>query len=133
MGFFDFDSFFDRAWNNFNRPVKDMYPYQAYKAENGYIIVCNTLGIDKKDISVGIEREKGTAYPVLKIKGKSELERINFENSVDLGILLKFRSDIASVKYEVKNGLTIVYLKVEEPEKPQLSAEYIEPGDDFDF
>lgn len=132
---FNFDDIFSKTWSVFNRPVKDMYPYQAFKNENGYIIVCNTLGIDKKDLYVGIEKEKGKPYPILKIKGTTHIERIDYDNSVDLGIALKFDSQILSIKYEVTNGLTIVYLKTSEPMKrPALEAEYIEPTDeDFDW
>ena len=134
MGFFnDFDNIFDRMWNNFTRPVKDMYPYTAYKTDNGFIIVCNTLGIDKKDISVGIEKEAGCPFPILKIRGKTSLEKIDFENTVDLGIQLRFKAPVTSIKYDVRNGLTTVYLKVVEPDIPEIVAEPIDDDDDFDW
>ena len=67
-----------------------MSPYKAYQIEDkGFIIVCNTTGIEPKDISVKIEKEQGRPYPLLKIMGESKIERINFENRVNLGIEVK--------------------------------------------
>lgn len=126
MLFDDFDSIFSGIYNSFNRPVKDMQPFKAYKNEKGYIIVCNTLGISKSDLHVKIDREKGNPYPILKIDGYTKIEKVNFENKVNLGITLRINDKIKSVNYEVKNGLTIVYLELEKPEVETLTAKYID-------
>jgi len=137
MSFFDeFDrelsKLFRLSFSNFNRPVKDMQPYKYHKVENGYIFVINTLGISKNDISIKITNEKGVPYPMLKIQGKTMMEKIKFENSVDLGILLGFDEDIEEVVYEVKDGLTVVYLKLKKAEpEMNIEAKYID--EEFDF
>lgn len=130
MDFFDdFDNMFSNIWNRFNRPVKDQTPYSVYKATGkGYVIVCNTLGMDKNDLSVNIEKEKGRPYPILRIKGETKIEKINFHNSVDLAIQLKLEDEIEDVNYELRNGLTIVYIKVKTVETPKIEAKYIDDG-----
>ena len=55
--FGDLNQFFNQAWNQFTRPVKDMQPFNCYSCDKGYIIVVNTLGIDKNNLSVTIENE----------------------------------------------------------------------------
>lgn len=136
MGIFgnfdDFDDIFGRLYNNFNRPVKDMKPFKAFKVDDkGYIIVCNTLGMNKDNLQVHIEREKGRPYPILKIKGETSIERINFTNSVDLGIQLKFDEEIEEVHYEVKDGLTTVYIKLKEEVKEEIKMKYLDDGTDI--
>ena len=124
-----FDDLFGGMWNRFNSPVKDMSPYKAYEIDGkGYVIVCKTLGIAKEDISVRVEKEKGQAYPVLKIKGETTIDKINFTNKVDLGIKLKIDKMIENVNYEVKDGLTIIYLKTKAPIKDEISVNYIDDG-----
>jgi HSP20 family molecular chaperone IbpA len=115
----------------FNRPVKDMQPFQPMRVENGFIVVINTLGIDKEDIMVEIKNKKGSPYKYLHITGKTKMEKINFENNVDLAISLNIEDDIAELTYNVKNGLTIVFLKTAEP-KVELEAKFVET-DGFDF
>lgn len=125
--FDDFDGLFSSLWNRYTRPVREVSAYTVYKAPGkGYIVVCNTLGIDKNDLSVNIEKEKGRPYPILKVKGKTDIEKINFSNSVDLAIQLKLDEEINDVKYEMKNGLTIIYIAVKIEETPKLEASYIE-------
>lgn len=130
----EFNDFFNQIYNSFHRPVKDMYPYKAYRVEDkGFIIVCNTVGIDKDKLSVGIEQEQGRRYPILKIVGATKLEKINFENKVNLGIELKLDREIDSVSYEVKNGLTTVYIKLKEKEIDKITAKEINNDEGFDW
>ena len=138
MDFFnDFGDLFPNLWNKFNRPVKDQFPYSLYKADNkGYIVVCNTLGIDKKDLSVNVVKEKGRSYPTLRVKGETDIENIGFHNMVDLAISLKLENPIDDVKYEVRNGLTLVYIKTKLPdEEPKIEATLLENdgSDSFDW
>ena len=128
MDFFgDFDGLFSSLYSRFQRPVKDQSPYAVYKSPGkGYIVVCNTLGIDKEDLSVNIEKEKGRPFPILKVKGKTEIQKINFSNTVDLALQLKLDSEIKDVKYEMKNGLTIVYIATKVEEVPKVEATYVE-------
>ena len=113
--FGDLNQFFNQAWNQFTRPVKDMQPFNCYSCDKGYIIVVNTLGIDKNNLSVTLENEKGRAYPVLKIVGETNLEKINFKNKVNLGISLKIDQHIKDISYKCENGLTTILVETEKP------------------
>lgn len=131
--FNEFDRFFNQEFSIFNRPVKDMQPYNIYKEDNGFIIVINTLGIGKDDLNIEIVRERGKAYPILKISGETNMERIAFQNNIKLGISLNIDEKIDELAYEVKNGLTIIYLKFEETEEERIMAKYIDDPDSFNF
>jgi len=132
--FFDeFENLFKLTFSNFNRPVKDMQPYRYQKTENGYIFVINTLGIGKNDVSVEITSQKGDPYRSLRVSGKTKMEKINFENNVDLAIRLITDEEIEDVAYEVKDGLTIIYLKVKKNILPELKAKFIEDSSDLGF
>jgi len=128
----DFARLFKLSFSNFNRPVKDMQPYKLIKNENGYILILNTLGISKTDISVKISTERGDPYPYLRISGKTKMEKFELENTVDLSIRLIIEQEIEDVAFEVKDGLTIVYLKLKkESPEVKLEAKYLD--DNFDF
>jgi HSP20 family molecular chaperone IbpA len=132
--FFDeFENLFKMTFNTFNRPVKDMQPYRFLKKENGYIFVINTLGISKEDLSVQINTEKGDPYRYLHIKGETKLEKFNFENRVELAIRLITNEEIENVAYEVKDGLTIVYLKTKKNPEDTFKAKYIENSSELGF
>ena len=137
MDFFDNfgDNMFNLMWNRFNRPVKDMQPTTIYRSEGkGYVIVVNTLGMDKNDLSVKIEKQKGRPNPILHVKGETNLEKIHYNNTVDVSLELRFEHEIEDVSYEVKNGLTTVYIKCKEfNQDPGLTAKCIEDGDAFDW
>jgi HSP20 family molecular chaperone IbpA len=135
--FDDFDreltNLFKMTFNTFNRPVKDMQPYNFIKKDNGYIFVINTLGISKEDLTVQITTEKGDPYRYLRIKGETKLEKFNFENRVELAIRLITSEEIESVAYEVKDGLTIVYLKTKKNPEESFKAKYIENSSELGF
>ena len=125
-----FDDMFNLLMNNFSRPVKDMQPFKAFKVDKGYLIVVNTLGIDKKDLSVNLEKQKGRAYPILKIVGETNLDKIDFKNKVNLGISLKFDEDIKGISYKCENGLTKILIEVSQPEREQSITATLVDGDD---
>jgi len=133
--FDDFDNIFNKLTNSFTRPVKDQQPFSVYSDAKGYIVVCNTLGIDKGDITVNLNKEKGSPYPVLSIKGESKIEKINFSNIVNLSIRLRILETVESLSFETKNGLTLIYLKVKHEQTKTLNAKYIdrENGEDLDW
>ena len=127
MDFFDeFEDMFDRLSYRFNRPVKENQGFSVYTSEKGYIVVVNTLGIDRKDLSVNISKDKGNPYPVLHIKGECKLDNINFANNIDLRIRLKIDEDIKEVTYNCINGLTLVYLSVKHDEPEKIEAKYMD-------
>ncbi len=131
--FEEFENLFKMTFNTFNRPVKDMQPYRFLKKDNGYIFVINTLGISKEDLTVQINTEKGDPYRYLHIKGETKLEKFNFENRVELAIRLITNEEIENVAYEVKDGLTIVYLKTKKNPEETFKAKYIENSSELGF
>lgn len=134
MDFFDdFDKMFSRLYSSFNRPVKDQRPFVVYTSEKGYTVVVNTLGIDKEDLKVNIQYEKSNSYPILCIKGSSDIEKIKFKNDVSLKILMNFNEPIERLDYECKNGLTLIYLKVKHEEPKTIDAQYIEDSSAFEW
>ena len=122
--FDDFNSMFDRITNQFTRPVKDQNPFSVYSSDKGYVIVCNTLGLGKDDVKVNVAKEKGCAFPLLTIHGEKKIEKINFSNNVNLKIRLRLEEEIESVTYEVKDGLTYVYLKTKVEKPDTIEAVY---------
>lgn len=131
---FNFDDIFSKVWNNFSRPVLDQKPFSCFACDKGYIIVVNTLGIDKKNLSVTLENEKGRPYPVLKIKGETDLKKINFKNSVNLGISLKLDNPIKELSYKCENGLTTILIETEKPKATKtMSAKLIDDDSSLDW
>jgi HSP20 family molecular chaperone IbpA len=112
----DFNDLFNLVFSNFNRPVKDMQPYKVVRKENGIIFVLNTLGINRDDIFVEISNKKGDPYRYLNVKGSTVMEKIDFKNNVDFSIRLKFDDEITNLAYDVKDGLTVIYMKFKEVE-----------------
>lgn len=128
-----FDDFFSKAYSRWNSPVKDMQPFKAFYVDGkGYVVVCKTLGISKENIKVNVSKEKATNYRVLQISGESKLPKIDFENKVDLGIRLKFDDEIEEIQYDVKDGLTTIFIKLKEKEQPKdnITVKYIEDSGD---
>ena len=58
--------------NKFNRPVKDMQPYNMFENDNGYVFVIHTLGLGKEDVSVKLKNKRGVRQ--LHIHGQKTLE-----------------------------------------------------------
>ena len=135
MFFDDFDNLFSGMFNRFRRPVLDQQYYSVYKKDKGYVIVFNTLGMDKDDIKISVEKQKGSPYRILRVKGQKNIEDIDFQNSVDMALSLNFNDEIESTSYTVKDGLTKVYLKVKmpEPKKDDSDIKYIDDSGSLDW
>jgi len=129
----EINNLFKLSFSNFNRPVKDMQPFYHQKTDTGFVIVINTLGIGKKDILVEIKTKKGDPYRYLHVSGKTKMEKINFDNNVEMAIRLLIDEELDEVAYEVKDGLTIVHLKLKNIELPELKAKFIENISELGF
>lgn len=131
MNFFDdFERFFSKMDNIFNRPVRDQKPFTVYQNDKGYVVVCNTLGISRNDLKINVSKELGNPYPVLAITGESKIEKIEFSNNINLRIRLMMEDEIESVSYETKDGLTLIYLKMKQLTNKidTLEAKYLDDG-----
>ena len=98
----------DKEFYNFNRFEKDMHPY-SIKAdkENGKVIVShNILGIDKKDLSITVQPEKGRNYLV--ISGKTVDEVTGKEYSINSRFHITEDFDTNKIEAEAKNGLVYI-------------------------
>jgi HSP20 family molecular chaperone IbpA len=130
----DINNLFKQVFSNFNRPVKDMQPYKVVRKDGGIIFVLNTLGISRDDLTIEIANKKGDPYRYLNVKGTTEMEKIDFSNKVDFSIRLLFDDEIKKLAYEVKDGLTIIYMKFEEPKKIEtVEARLLEEDEDLGF
>ena len=132
MSFFNnnFDDLFSGLFNRFNRPVLDQQYYNVYRKEGkGYIIVFNALGIKKEDISVNIEQPNGKRFKTLHVKGQTDIDEIEYHNSIDMAVELRFEEEIQDVSYKVADGLLYVYLKAKTVEDNRIEAKYIENDD----
>lgn len=116
------DFYFGLLSNVWNSPVKDMKPMKAFAVEDGYNIVCKTLGIAKEDIHVDVINDGGS--PMLKISGATRIDNIDFENTVDLRIKLTYAEKIEAIEYCVRDGLTIIHLKIDRTIPTNLTATY---------
>ena len=132
--FGEFDDLFNRMFNKFTRPVMDQQYYNVYKKPGkGYIIVFNTLGMSKEDVSVTIENRKGISSKVLHVKGEKNIADIAFHNSVDMAVQLNFQEPVESVQYTVEDGLTKVFLKMKTDETPAIEAKCVDDTDSLDW
>lgn len=122
----EFNRIFGRVWSNFNSPVLDQRPSNYFKTEKGYVVVVKTLGISKEDIHVAVEKRKGSPFKVLKIEGKTSIEKLGIENSVSMGLNLCFSEEIEKLTFSCRDGLTLVTIETKEEKKPKLTAEYNE-------
>jgi HSP20 family molecular chaperone IbpA len=135
--FFDaLSDMFGLSSYKFTRPTLDQRPYKAYPKDDGLIIVVNTLGISKKDILVELTNNGlPNGFKLISITGATKIPQTGEENKISLELILKFNVEIEKISYEVKDGFTYIYIKVESPkedEKNSIRVEY-EESPDTDF
>lgn len=92
----------------FNSSVRDMSPTVYYKKENDYIIEVKTLGIDKENINVKLEDN------ILSVSGenKNEYNDKSFNVNIKVRLGKDLISNIESIDYTSKNGITYVFIKM---------------------
>lgn len=140
--FGDFDAFFKSSFWNRNG-LYEAKGVKTYNTEKGSILVCNTLGIDKGDISViytepkadtGITKNPQGPIGKLQIKGKTQVPYINQEYSVDYEIAVRNPNfTVQDVSFDSKDGLTFVFIKNPVVTPTSSEAKRIEDGDKFDW
>lgn len=105
-------SLIDEFFKGWNRPVMEVKGWKSIPTDNGYVIIANTLGIEKKDIKINLDGK------TLTLEGKTEVKEIDFTNTVkyrwDLSNLI---TRIENIEYEVKNGLVYIDIFTSEKQK----------------
>lgn len=112
----------DRDVYKFNRVEKDMRPYSVHKEENGVTLVHNVVGVDKKDLSVKLEKENGKAKLVISGETTNEKES---KYSVHSEFMLDNTKKIKNINSKLENGLLYITIEYEEPDTAE-SVEVIE-------
>lgn len=111
--------FFDLIYKSWDRPIKEVKAYKVLETEDGYQIVVNALGIDKKDIDVKVLQN------TLHIDGRTVDEDIDFTNTVRYQFnISKIVERLKKVEYTLKNGLLHVHLILEQKHKKDIKVEY---------
>lgn len=115
------NTLFDEIFKSWNRPVREVKGYEIRRAEYGYLIIVNTLGIGEEDIEIGVENK------ILSLKGKTNNEKIMFENSVQYSWTLEnLKERVKEVRHESKNGLTLLHIHTEIEDVPAIKVTKIE-------
>ena len=122
----DFRRLFDRIWSTFSTPVLDQKPQRYFKTDRGYTLVVKTLGIAKEDLSITIEKKKSSPYRILKVQGKTSIEKLGIETSADMGFELCFNEEIEKLSYTCRDGLTLINIDVKEEKTDSLIGKYDE-------
>lgn len=110
--FLIFEKFF------FNRPTKDMSPWQTVEKDGKLYLVVNMLGIDEKDISISVENSMNYKGQYLVIHGKTMNETLDKEYS--FSSRHRVRTPIKSIDWSAKDGLVTLEIEFEQPVKPSV-------------
>ena len=91
-----------------------MFPSHWRKIDNCYECICRTVGLSEKDIKVELE-DYG-----IKISGESELFGQKYNTYIELPISDEILSDLLEIKTKTENGITVVSLILDRPEKKKV-------------
>jgi len=121
-----FEDLFDtKGW--FGNPInlqfsvknKDMNPAFWEKTDKGYKCTCRTVGIRPTEVKVELKDN------CVHIEGKSKLDDYEYSQSMDLPIVEDVRDNLKDIKYKSQDGITIIYLNVNRPEKKEIKIEQL--------
>ncbi|MFC0903845.1 hypothetical protein ACFHWD_03960 [Clostridium sp. MT-14] len=102
----------------FNSSVKDLYPTNWKKNENGdYICTIKTLGIEPSDLNIE-QTEWG-----LKVQGETKIEEDTYNTSMELPIANGIMNKINKIKVKSRNGLTFITLILDKEPKKKIEIE----------
>lgn len=135
-----------KTWNR-GFKEKDGYAVIPQKDGKGYILVFNTIGINPDDIKVvhstvedylkskgyhNNDVDKTGTY--LRVAGATKIPELDDQlYTTDIELLIRNTRPVEKVQYEVKNGLTIVYLKLKDAEEFGTTGSKIANGGTFDW
>lgn len=134
----EYSNLVEKIFANFDRPFKEIEQYKLYrKDDKGYLMVINTLGIDKDNLNVSLEYSGAQCYrestggfylnrmPVLKVIGKKKNRITGVEYSVNLGLGLNIREEIEGIYFDCADGVCVINIKVKQDKKESLKANQI--------
>ena len=99
----------------------DTNPIVCCKKENDYIIGVKTLGIDKNDINVKLEKN------ILLVSGESKNKYSDkpFNANIKVKLQKEFLNDIESIDYTSKDGITYVFIRMKETHSDRIKINKI--------
>lgn len=123
MSFPDFNDLNDllMGWvdGGYTRPIKEVQRYRIYnKDENTSILVANTLGVAREDLTVKMSGD------ILTIKGETKNPDTEDTSSVNYSFRLSREKKVSKLTWKNMDGFTYVYFHFEEPS--EVAVEYAE-------
>lgn len=99
--------------------TKDMMPSFWEETDEGYKCTCRTVGIAPKDVKIEIKSD------CISVSGQTEFDGYEYNTKYELPISNDVLNNIKKVKCKSENGISIIYLEVNKPEKNKIDIEYI--------
>lgn len=114
---FPFGDLLDFSGYTFHRPFYERQGYSVKETDEGLVILFNALGVSKEDIQLDVKSTAGNKQ-MISIRGKTHDDDFSddFEAKIDF-ILAK---QINSIEWDVQNGFMKIWIKFEEPIKPNV-------------
>lgn len=110
------DLLFGWVDGTYYRGFKEVQRYKIYNvSDTQSILVANTLGVAKDDLSVKMNGD------VLTIVGETENADTGDKASVNYSFRLSKEKKLASITWKNADGYTYVYFNYEEPEEVSIS------------
>lgn len=104
---------------SYYRPMKEVQRYRIYnKDDNTSILVANTIGVAREDLSVKMTGD------ILTIKGETKNPDTGDTSSVDYTFRLSREKKVSKLTWKNMDGFTYVYFHYEEP--AEIAIEYAE-------
>lgn len=99
---------------------KDMNPAFWEKTDEGYKCTIRTVGIRPSEVKVELKND------CVHIEGKSKLDDYEYSQNMDLPIVEDVRDNLKDIKYKSQDGITIIYLNVNRPQKKEIKIEQLD-------
>lgn len=103
----------------FNSVVKDLMPSYWVATDSGYKCFCKTLGINESDLKISLEED------CILVAGESEIDGYKYNTKYELPIVDDVLDHIKSITYKSTNGITVINLEVDKPEKRKVEIKRI--------
>lgn len=109
------DLLFGWVDGTYYRPMKEVQRYRIFNIDdNTSVLVANTLGVAKEDLSVKMSGD------MLTIQGETEQKDIGDKASVNYCFRLSKEKKVKKINWRNADGFTYVYFHYEEPEDVEI-------------